>query len=441
MDDILFSQLENDIEVNTSYETLGNLLKTNFEEIYQTFYNGVNTCNGNRVALIDYISHYGKNKGDDLLERHKNFNLIFLSFLNQTKKILNLKIGGFKIDKICEFIIKQFDPTKHTFDSIKYSVLILLIAGETIRLIEDLYRYQTTAHSIDKNKCPHIYYAHKGAEQLGLRWSMYSRRIWQVIKNTLRMSAEDIADLLLKIYNKHSHGNIVDRTGLSYSEKICVAFADYSYFKSSSYAECQYINFSLLEDCPIPTYDSRAKFNFGYGLHGVIGKYSLEGDEARLFIVFSGTEIGYKSARVVANNIHTDLVQILAMADSAYFAAVGIVRELQEKHSKKKIEVIGHSLGGGLAQFSVAALANEHPYTLGICYNSAGLSKETSKLVKTLDSLIIKHVFLNNDPISKVGIQVGDVKIIKSEYSLQKAHFLKNLNFAINEKPVVACLM
>lgn len=442
MSQILFSQIDKSINADSVFESMFAQLKKMYEDISRTFYNGVNLVQGDRTKLITYILHFGKAENGDLLEKTKFFNSSFISFLYEIRNVLSIKIRGFRIDKLCKYLINQFAPANSTFDTIKYSVLSMLITGEVIRLTEDLYQYQLTSSKIDKKTCPHLYYANKGAEFLNLKWNGYYNRIWLTIQHTLNLTVGDIAELLLKASRPHEFGSEVKKEELPYVEKICVSFADYAYNNQlRKNSNCQNIFFNKLINCPISGYDVEAKFHYGYGLHGAIGECQMENGIQHLFVAFSGTEIGCKSLREVANNVHTDLVQILAMADSSYLAGLGIVLEMKAKYPDVPIVVVGHSLGGGLAQFSVSALADDLGKISAFCYNSAGLSGATNRLIKKNDNKRnITHIVLHDDPVSKIGKLRGSMKIVNCEYNLLTSHSLESVNCSINDVPVKAVL-
>lgn len=98
-----------------------------------------------------------------------------------------------------------------------------------------------------------------------------------------------------------------------------------------------------------------------------------------------------------------------------YIVAAGyLCIEMNNTLPLKEFKVCGHSLGGGLAQFSVAANVDIHKGRLleGICYNSAGLSKEMYNLLNNNAVYPIKHVFTQKDLVHKLGFLIGEFYVL-----------------------------
>lgn len=132
--------------------------------------------------------------------------------------------------------------------------------------------------------------------------------------------------------------------------------------------------------------------------------FGMEGDDTVL-IGFAGTQL---------NNIETinaDVQQFTGFYTMFYQMAIGAVALMLERYPSHNVRVIGHSLGGGLAQFSVAANIKEtHGRLTGIGFNSAGLSSVTYSSIKPnlrLGKFYIKHYVTPYDFISPFGQFVG----------------------------------
>lgn len=98
-----------------------------------------------------------------------------------------------------------------------------------------------------------------------------------------------------------------------------------------------------------------------------------------------------------------------------YIVAAGyLCTEINNHLPLKEFKVCGHSLGGGLAQFSVAANVKIHKGKSfeGICYNSAGLSKEMYNLLNNNAVYPIKHVFTQKDLVHKLGFLIGEFYVL-----------------------------
>ncbi len=97
-------------------------------------------------------------------------------------------------------------------------------------------------------------------------------------------------------------------------------------------------------------------------------------------IAFAGTEFGLKSKTGRTGTIKTNLYQRFGWYTPMYQEAAGVVKALyQHLPSGVALRVTGHSLGGGLTQFTTAANVRIHhmstrrqkPITI-TAFNSAG---------------------------------------------------------------------
>lgn len=138
-------------------------------------------------------------------------------------------------------------------------------------------------------------------------------------------------------------------------------------------------------------------------------------------------------------NSVTDITQILLGDSLVYFMALGLVVLASKQYPTSNIVVIGHSLGGGLAQFSTGSMRDTRITAYG--YNSAGLSFLTMKKMGVPEKDLslhkqIFHLHLEGDIIFKIGNQLGvyfDIERKNKEYC---AHYLeairKNLPYSSN---------
>lgn len=141
----------------------------------------------------------------------------------------------------------------------------------------------------------------------------------------------------------------------------------------------------------------RGHFDLGGGLKGFLANRNQPfGD---IVIGFRGTD----SRR----NIWTDIIQYCFCDDIVYRKALGFVIKVAEHNPDKTIDVFGHSLGGGLTQFAVAA--SEKPNVYGHGYNSAGLSRLTLSRMPQLSVMPnVTHFHLRDDVLFNIGHHVGE---------------------------------
>lgn len=169
----------------------------------------------------------------------------------------------------------------------------------------------------------------------------------------------------------------------------------------------------MLQGVPISFQNSilKPRFELAKGLKGFVGfdeRYNC------YVLSFRGTNNAY--------NVLTDIHQALFGADITYLMSVGILGKLVEQQQKANICVVGHSLGGGLAQY--ATLAIDSPKINTCCYNSAGLSKQSIAQLKNqqFNNSVIEHLHIENDIVFKIGNQLGSYFSIPAGCNPKEAH-------------------
>ena len=181
----------------------------------------------------------------------------------------------------------------------------------------------------------------------------------------------------------------------------------------SRFLDPVYISFSDKTLSPI--------LSLAKGLKGFVG---FDNTNNAYVLAFRGTNP--KSAY----NIFTDIHQILYGADLAYLMSIGILSLLM-RHAKKdknaKIHVVGHSLGGGMAQFATLAVCGDNINCY--CYNSAGLSNNSVNQLKNTptNKANIEHLHADNDIVFAVGNQYGKAIELQTNKGPYSAHLIKTL--------------
>lgn len=190
---------------------------------------------------------------------------------------------------------------------------------------------------------------------------------------------------------------------------------------------------------PVETLDSY-KFHFNkYGAKDINGRFHLQRnmngfvgskrDEHHTIIIgFAGTE------KYSPKNWWSDYRQLTGHLDPVYVEAAGVLNAvwMGKRHKvgfqNAPIIVCGHSLGGGLMQYSVAYI--DKPDISGYGYNSAGLSRENVERLIPFDDSNIFHLYLPNDVVFTISscTQLGkSVKLDTIVPGRCKAHELDTM--------------
>lgn len=224
-------------------------------------------------------------------------------------------------------------------------------------------------------------------------------------------------------------------------ERMGAAFAEFPYkFKHNGSVK--------ISSCPITkTMNSRIKsiylcdemkldLNDEHGLSVALFDYKLNKRTLRC-VSFAGTRLGITTGRkwkVMAQNALTDIFQYFNAPSTTYLFSVGLLNDIIHSYPKGGLYVFGHSLGGGLMQFSCAALNSKRLHGYG--YNSAGLSDNSLKIISGYFSkkpqCKVAHICSLHDPVSRLGHQIGDKKYVESRRGLG-AHCLAQLNKKLNK--------
>ena len=118
--------------------------------------------------------------------------------------------------------------------------------------------------------------------------------------------------------------------------------------------------------------------------------------------MFAGTRIRS------LHNVKTDVSQFIH-SDAVYYAALSVMQEVNRERLNDNYPALvvgGHSLGGGLAQFTVGA-SKDKSGLIGLGYNSAGLSNFFLSKMTQKNTRHFTHIFIEKDPIHKWANQIG----------------------------------
>ncbi|MBR1837547.1 MAG: alpha/beta hydrolase [Kiritimatiellae bacterium] len=150
----------------------------------------------------------------------------------------------------------------------------------------------------------------------------------------------------------------------------------------------------------------------------------------KLVVAYRGTE-GFTAP----GDLWTDAVQVVGTSEkptTQYQAAADVLNSVLANHPGEVV-VTGHSLGGGLANYAMAA-NDLDGRVKGYTYNAAGLSEETWKhlqtnnrdgLQKASDATV--NVRNEGDPVSYVGAHVGAMYEVANPDGVLAAHGIECL--------------
>lgn len=292
----------------------------------------------------------------------------------------------------------------------------------------DVYRCFTSKSNI-------LEFAYDGCKLMGYTWKDYFRTLLYIPKapflfiEAVMSFTAGIPMIGKKVTSRFTH---IEQVGAAFSE------FPYEYNHSGTVRIFPCPQLSTMTEKLKNLYSSKElklKLDDAYGLSIALFDYKFTDHKIRC-VSFAGTRLGITSSRkrkVMVQNVLTDIFQYFNGPSATYFSSVEILNEITLSYPKGGLYVFGHSLGGGLMQYTCAALNCKRLHGYG--YNSAGLSDNTMKSIPhykddNLDSKIF-HICALHDPVSRLGHQIGVVKYVKSRRGWF-AHSLDNMNKSLN---------
>lgn len=359
--------------------------------------------------------------------RIQNFSNIAIQFIRTSSNVINLIVPGFNFPILCNTALSCIEELRNVLSTSRNALAIFITGVEFSRISQDLYYYRRN------QRTPYYDYARNGTEFMNVSWRDYGNRLFSLFRNVRSLTLEKLIATIIKLSNKRIRST---HSRVESYWKVAVAAADYAYCKRNRrYGdEFEPIYVNRPEELSVQI-NERCQFHFDRGLKGAIMEIP---EDSSVVLAFTGTDLWDTTT---PNQIITDIVQILGSADSTYYAAVGIAKELWSQFNNRHIFITGHSLGGGLTQFATAALMK--PNIQGIGFNSAGLSDGTMKILKRhqkkqeeqnmghRSNIHIQHIVMQNDWVCRVGTLVGNMFVYASNLRFLDAHKLKEINKAI----------
>lgn len=310
-------------------------------------------------------------------------------------------------------LIKTLDVNSLMVETKTRNALTILNCLSLINQVQPLAEF---FHQEIKSQKNYQYYLEVGSRIAGLKWRSIGIHLFSIVraiwssKSSLSPNFKELHSALPRQLNK--------------TENYGVGIARYAYGKLEQLRDVVPIV------SPIPKLDivdDNCLFHLERDLMGcVLGIattsfcYQELLESKLVFLAFSGTDLHLK------NHICTDIHQLFGHADCTYIAAIGVLNEVCETYTTNEVCVIGHSLGGGLAQYSFGHLKKKYSNLKGIGYNSAGLStfnyNQVKKFVNNQDFV---HVVIDNDWCHKAGKHIGTSKLLPHRHQWFKSHRLK----------------
>lgn len=400
---------------------------------------GTNESNGIESSIAQIlrgVNEEGDSELYDIEDLYYSFLDAFHSFLEDNERLrIELSDRGLNLAELYNPRYRRYRRFLYLDeyeDDMILSTYGLQFVGCSYLVVDrlwDVYRCFTS-------KSNFLEFAYDGSKLLSYTWKDYFRTLSYIHKapylfiQAVLSFTTGLPMIGKKTIKKFSH-----------IERVGAAFAEFPYkFKHNGSVK--------ISSSPITkTMNSRIKsiyirdemkldLNDEHGLSVALFDYKLNKRTLRC-VSFAGTRIGVNSCRkwkVMGQNALTDIFQYFNVPSTAYLFSVGLLNDIIQSYPKGGLYVFGHSLGGGLMQFSCAALNRKRLHGYG--YNSAGLSDNSMKIISS-DSCKkrqckIVHICSLHDPVSRLGHQIGEKKYVESRRGIW-AHCLAQLNKKLNK--------
>lgn len=168
-----------------------------------------------------------------------------------------------------------------------------------------------------------------------------------------------------------------------------------------------------------------------HGFNAYIKRENAGGGHCNVHVAFRGTDTGHLN--VFVPNVLTDIFQLYS-CDICYVRAAGLIRHLLNNvPGLTSLQATGHSLGGGMAQFGVAANMPSPLPVGGVAFNAAGLSGNSLQALGaahlTAAAGVLDHITTYCDPVSALGggLVGGRYRIPRQNPPLSNGHGLADV--------------
>lgn len=385
-----------------------------------------------RIGSILY--DHEENDIDELYSTFQDFLSNYNQFLDGNQTLYRaLNDRGFPIDDISRRALRTWRWWQYSLYPTNRGARGLQVMGCSYLIVDRLWDVYCFVTKQDKD----VYeLAYNGCKLIGYTWKDYFKAL-RYIPRAPKLFIEAVVAFTRGVPTIGKKTT----TRFNHVEKVGAAFAEFPYsflrdgtvgIMPSVISKKHATNFIKTQYKPD---NMQLDLKNKHGLS--VALFDHKGTSGRIICLsFAGTRVDISSAtgrKVMVQNGLTDVFQYFNVPSRTYFASVAILQEVMKSFPGRRIFVFGHSLGGGLMQYSCATLNSELLHGFG--YNSAGLSQNTLNTIPChLQGNMkchIRHICSLHDPVSRLGYLIPTIKYVKSVKG-NKSHGLKQLNEEIN---------
>lgn len=271
-----------------------------------------------------------------------------------------------------------------------------------------------------------MHFLYEGLKMLGLDLCAYLKlfsKVFNILDTIKNKLIDDACSLLYNYFKPQT--SITNNNDLSKFEAF-LPYADTAYG-----CKCG----KKLHPFQLNGIKGNGKFHFFSDLSGYIAHRDRDA-RCGIIVAFKGT----KSLKAI-RNWATNILQHFVGFSISYIEALGLVSEVRKNmnHKDRCLYVTGHSLGGSLAQFSVATYVRHEKDSAksiqGVGFNSAGLSDIAYDMLKGT-KIDFTHVHLKKDVVFYLGHQLGAVIQQQGYESICNAHGIDSMRKHISDATI-----
>lgn len=388
-------------------------------------------------VLFRLLDEQQRRWDENIFQWEKEWNTYFGLSREIYQHIENSHINGNNEDKNenLNVIIGSLEPLRRWIYEAErhYSLLGILYHSQRMTQLRNVIELYQKDVSKDILTLRHLF--EQGLKRINLDADRYIEMVFSTSGNRYMLNQSVLSFLTSRPVNYD--GTYVDNIKWVESAKEVLTIEE-TLSANLKYADLARRNHSK-KGGPVETlYSYKCSFN-KYGANDINGRFRLQKNmngfvgikrdaQKTIVIGFAGTEI------FSLKNWWSDIRQFLGFLDPIYVQATGVLNAvwMGKRHKagfqNAPIIVCGHSLGGGLMQYSVAWM--DKPDISGYGYNSAGLSSKNMDRLIPIDDSNIFHLYQPNDSVFTISscTQLGrSVKLDTIVPGRCKAHKLDTM--------------